>query len=107
MDIDEKALNEKLAKWAGFIKERLDLEGGYWVHPNGGRQIGLNFTQSLDACFKYLEPKFPYLELHNCQAGFSVEVSLDMKDRYQSFGKTPSMAFCLAVEKLIDSEEKK
>ena len=54
-EIDEKALNEKLAKWARVRYCK------YWHNPEHDDRFCdepiPNFTNSLDACFKHLIPK--------------------------------------------------
>lgn len=99
------ALDIKLTKWLGWESDGFN----YWYEYNKDnykkRRPIPYFTQSLDLCFKWLEPKFPLLELHNCQAGFRAEVSLDMKKHYESFNKNPALALCKAIEQLIDKEQ--
>jgi len=68
---DKQKLNEKLAKWAGFthVPYQKDdygrkLNDDCWLQPNEIMQCGNNwsfkppnFTDSLDACFRWLVPK--------------------------------------------------
>jgi len=96
-------LNRKLAEWTGFLQIEEDdfydqpprtFKG--WLYPKEGRYIQLpDFTQSLDACFKWLVPKaeqkskivlYDWLVLRNT-----------VKDN--------ALALCLAVEKLIKVKE--
>lgn len=57
-------LNEKRAKWVGFRHLNPDEVFGlnpdeWWHYPEGGFQHELPpFTESLDACFKWLVPKY-------------------------------------------------
>ena len=63
----EQELNKKLAEWAGFTYkfgkemwnyERYKETNAWWEAPNGRRFKDLpDFTQSLDACFKWIVPK--------------------------------------------------
>lgn len=109
----EQELNEKLAKWAGFTKKEYEvgkpphqLREYYWLTPKELPVYEIpNFTQSLDTCFLWLEPKFPFLVLENYQAGFRIEVSLDMKSKGVACDKSASLALCRAIEKLIDKEQ--
>jgi len=99
-------LNEKLAEWAGF----------HSVHYRDGETHGydtkealywLQFTQSLDACFKWLVPKIQdddysqEVTIYQYPNGWGCYIG-DMR-KYQ-VAETPALALCLAIEKLIDSE---
>jgi len=65
-----------------------------------------DFTSSLDACFKWLVPKMFYYQLsgdgkkHHCEILHKV-----IQGYYGGDAETPSLALCLAIEKLIDAEE--
>jgi len=107
------SLKRRLALWAGFKNVPCSAPGskctgGDWRDPKGKRFYGTSnlpdFPHSLDICFKYLEPKLPYLSLENCSEGFTAEVSQDMKNKGKAYHKTPAMALCLAVVELIDKE---
>ncbi len=122
---NEQELNKKLAEWAGFkyqkpklIRRALTskgvapvykLEG--WIKPDGKRSTTPfnppNFTQSLDACFKWLVPKLgvwslstweyriPHAHITDKETGKTANVG----------NKSPALALCLAIEKLIDTEQ--
>ena len=101
--MDEQALNRKLAEY--FL----------WGEPDsvtlirkalasGGLGKGLNFAQSLDACFKWLVPKL----FRN-----RIELTYTMNGKWRCVlgnpnvceveeAETPPLALCLAIEKLID-----
>ena len=85
-----------------------------------------DFTQSLDTCFKWLVPKlrefglldlsltYSYLELKmggddTDKLGFQCRLRLEkfLTEPFRSQGKTPALALCLAIEKLIDVEKQK
>ena len=107
-------INKKLAEWAGF-KLVKNIAVPYYIDPNNNtvsRSSDMpNFTQSLDACFKRLVKD-------NWSVAFnSKEVCLltipRAKEVYGSdiiVGKSnqnnPALALCLAIEKLIDEENK-
>ncbi len=112
-------LNEKLARWAGFWFQKLsDLQPRYqheanlgWVYPTGENNHNLpDFTNSLDACFKWLVPKLYerklWLHLY-CDGimGTDARIYEICGNRpvsiYQT--ETPALALCLALEKLIDA----
>ena len=114
-------LKEKMAKFAGFVwyDEPCSQEGCSahcgWRYPNGdtvyplGMSGLLNFPESLDACDKWLMPKLFAFSLHthwNSCDEVSTFIQADVyKDRRRSFvakAETASLAFCLAIEKLID-----
>lgn len=87
-------LNKKLAEWAG-VKPHPVYPTGY-DYPY--------FTDSLDACFKWLVPKLESYELKLNYKKHCAWVKLPTK--YTEFGmaETPALALCLAIEKLIDKE---
>jgi len=105
-------LNKKLAEWAGFRGEQIRVQGllDVLVHaPEGTEYVGdlPNFTQSLDACFKWLVPKIEGLQQIILQPdgdvwylGMTVDDGL-----YENIGYDAALALCLAIEKLIDDEE--
>jgi hypothetical protein len=105
--MNEQELNKKLAEWAGFKDT-----GHRWLNPDGGKCITEpSFTHSLDACFKWLwkelEPTVESLNLSvNIAPSGDVFWNCCIKEEYQvaSTNETPAMAFCLAIEKLIDSQ---
>ena len=114
-------LNRKLAEWRGFTwyDEPCPYEGcsghcgwrypdGTTIHPLGMRGLP-DFTNSLDACFKWLV-------LDNCSVCFNhanssvvCMLTIPRVKRYGSdtcIGKAgegeDALALCLAIEKLID-----
>ena len=107
-------LNRKLAEWAGFetlVKPLWEKTETHrrgtrvrYVYPDGGRMALLPpFTTSLDAIFKWLEPK---VKAHlNANSKF-YEFMGDWLAQWV-FGEgreTPRMKLCLEIEKLIDGE---
>ncbi len=122
----EKELNKKLAKWVGFQFIRVDLvpfhkkpedyrtnywySSNHWVYPDETKTKGNcpNFTQSLEACFKWLVPKLqevqgiPYSVDFNFGEGRVVCILHDVSAR----ADTPALALCLVISKLIDGGQK-
>ena len=115
--MNEQELNKKLAEWAGF---KLELNpspymGGdpykFWVDPRGWDGYGTekcprlsNFTQSLDACFKWLVPKLTWYQINNRgRDNHHAFVCLKRKE-VGSNAETSALALCKAIEKLIDGE---
>lgn len=112
-------LNKKLAEWAGLDLKWGRLEGkdyGKMVlvfnDANGYRQETQAFTQSLDACFKWLVPKVvggdsytidmrteKYQTWAHLIAHYYMDKSYDVQD------KDPALALCKAIEKLIEGEK--
>ncbi|MBA7652587.1 hypothetical protein ES703_60422 [subsurface metagenome] len=103
-EIDTQALNKKLAEWAGLdwtITFEFEDEYGY-CRPF--------FTNSLDACFKWLVPKLPtgcnVLIYKDCDRptfyakiqGFYLDSPMFKGDSNES----PALAFSKAIERLID-----
>jgi len=118
--MNEQELNKKLAEWAGFTYkfgkemwnyERYKETNAWWEAPNGRRFKDLpDFTQSLDACFKWLVPNL-------FDKSYSVIITQDLAraigyvrllEEGRQFDATdnhnPALALCLAIEKLIDNK---
>ena len=129
-------LDKKLAEWAGFKfvshskwSKAVALEAGeaYYVYPNNSTHKHLpNFTESLDACEKWLIPKLPMDKIgytisfeYNddplykggvCWMALLGEYTdpegMDGSElTYEAEGETMSLAFCRAIEKLIEVEK--
>lgn len=126
-ELQLQELNKKLAEWVGFKfshKNRaknfftgaLGKMVKFWIYPNGDVNELPNFTQFLDACFKWLVPEriaeITFMYASNC-------VSCDIEDLdsnfYEGHFNTVSieeawtksaLALCLAIEKLIDGDRK-
>jgi len=127
---NEQELKEKLAKFAGFAFVDLpyyyeETEGseegsyiarkiqqGYYKKDNLAYRSLPDFPKSLDACFEHLMPKAVGLLADS-------DLSTTIEATYKLFGmwlkvisKSPynvdyeAMALCLAIEKVIDGEEK-
>lgn len=101
-------LRKKLAEWAGFKHGWFD-----WRYPDGEYWRELpNFTESLDPCFKWFGPKLEYFfEFRFNETLWKDEdkrwrcrlFNKGFKDRFESYGNTPALALCRAIEKLIDA----
>jgi len=123
--MDTDALNNKLAQWrfgtastvhpfhCGFISNRIIITVGKKKNEQT-LYAGEKFTESLDACFKWLVPKLnsfvcPYqTNLKNIRDGWHVMLygltdSPYLPKRLEAEAETPSLALCLAIEKLVDS----
>jgi len=104
-------LKKKLLEWAGF---KYDIWKG-WIYPDGENfDEPPNLIESLDACFRWLVPKLyefislpdinfcmPFDENEGCLA--TIVDDIPGGPLSEAEAKTPALAFCLAVEKLIDS----
>ena len=94
----EQELNEKLARWAG-VPDNIIFAGNC---PECGQPM--EFTQSLDACFKWLVPKVSktnevrIIIPPNTEKRYLVEIG--HQDRVEA--ETLALALCLAIKKLID-----
>ena len=104
-------LNRKLAEWAGFHKRDPKISVDWW-RPDGdyeGSKLP-NFTQSLDACREWLVPKLRHYELRDSQDKHQAYVNIcvtflehgEFPPYESSRAETPALAFCLAIEKLIN-----
>uniref|UniRef100_A0A6H1ZRF0 Phage ABA sandwich domain-containing protein n=1 Tax=viral metagenome TaxID=1070528 RepID=A0A6H1ZRF0_9ZZZZ len=118
--VDKQALNKKLAEWAGFVvgkvknKDSIWYNHALWTSPDG-RDFTLDipvFTDSLDACFKWLVPKVedPSISVYKPVLGGNYWVCVlgekGCIDNVNASGETPALALCLAIEKLIDSQSR-
>jgi hypothetical protein len=108
--MNEQELNKKLAIWAGFRQPSPPFT--YWkcppnISPTVGRDNPPKFTQSLDACFKWLVPT-PLKDNPDVQAILTITFDYDSCSIIDIIGKEfrgesefPALALCLAIEKLI------
>ena len=99
-----EVLNKKLAEWAGLSGVKYDAPCP-------------KFTESLDACFKWLVPKligdYQYtlamttdVDDESRESTYTFDLSSDpLVIDAESTDKTPALALCLAIEKLIDEEK--
>lgn len=117
-------LNKKLAEWAGFTPssdpDKPWTMWSLWGEPNpetliqpllGRGQLGkgLNFTSSLDACFKHLVPKAIDKIMADQECSSDLAYAILFKKWLQELElDIPHCAptLCLAIEKLIDGEKK-
>jgi len=115
--MENEELNKKLLKFAGFVYETapdyhqiyLGIIGG-WYSPDA-RWYGIeppNFPKSLDACFKWLVPKLDYyIQINTYYDEWAAFIDNQLGTlKVGSRGKTPALALCKAIEKLIDKEVK-
>ncbi len=118
------SLNKKLADWAGF---RIDVDDGEfyygtrvkYIYPDGEwDEFMPDFTNSLDACFKWLVTDGGYDDSKplKFKLGFRMDVIDGIYMCWVNYPNSPAMkyghdkeslalALCLAIEKLIDSEQ--
>ena len=104
--IDEPALNKKISDWLG-VSPYAEYPAGY-SYPE--------FTESLDLCLRHIAPELKEsLELNvvsfrRCKAGpWSVVLGWnrdEVIDEVVAEHEELPLAFCLAVEKVIDRIEK-
>lgn len=114
-------MNEKLAKWRWPDVDDLievDEEHIFMVWHSKGTNLTIHrFTESLDACFKWLVPKlsFPTILLSSdaeCDGTPCWLCELSERDVYDQvttqvsqWAETPALALCKAIEQLIDKEQ--
>ena len=99
-----KALNKKLAEWAGLD---YDASGAIY-NPDEGTWCYNFFTESLDACFRWLVPKILNMGRNVClmTVGNDWIFIISPNEIYEvDSAKTPALAICGAVEKFIDTEK--
>ena len=111
----QQELNEKIARFTELRDFQIfaDHAGNYYrMEFTDPRHSQLYivcdaFHLSLDACFKWVVPKVKFFSLSSDSAGFVASIlHTENLHYYQAEAEAPALAFCLAVEKLIDSEEK-
>ena len=105
-------LNRKLAEWAGIPLDAVDFGLPYQQRVYEPPK----FTESLDACFKWLVPKLwelsrPYFLMitltqladnGSTPNQFTCSAQRGNECLVMAFhGETPALALCLAIEKLI------
>lgn len=106
----EQELNRKLALFAEYTNLAEGEAGLVGLAPNDRGLRLLNYTQDLTACFRDIVPKLGNwvtikFDIEYGQAFSYISVEEDGAASGQA--ETPALAFCLAVEKLIDGEPKK
>jgi len=106
--MDKWKLNEKLAKWVGSFDFTPD---GRYEAPDG--EWNTDFTDSFDACLKWLVPKLQdkgYQIDIVCfeHKGFAVSPFYVLDDQTRPLidvrDDSLALALCLAIEKLIDGK---
>ena len=105
---DQEKLSEKLAIWAGLRQNKL---GVYGIRDTNGsfHKPDKMFTDSLDACFKWLMPEF-IKAFHNNPLAIEL-LLIDWREDIKHASQFADVSFyakrfCLAIEKLIDAENK-
>ena len=103
-----RELNKKLAEWVGFREQELaDLHGRPegnlgWYYPNGAwARFIPDFTQSLDACFKWLVPRLSHYRLDKTSPN---EHHAYVDRKKSAWAESPTLALCLAIEKLSHAD---
>lgn len=106
-------LNKKLAERARFRAITLEGWEGYYKAPVGVRvnwtYTKPRFTDSTDACFKWLVPtlgnKYAYSFWQADNGRWIIQIEKDREGEVAgAVADTPALAFCKAVEQLIDAE---
>ena len=121
--MNEQELKRKLLVWAGFTFGEYDYSSNYELlfYPDGKKVFidsSLDFTNSLDACFKWLVPKlYSELEIDDMEIktdsrrdGYGYACALfgytKHLQSHSEYVTSPALALCLVIEKLIDEEGK-
>ena len=108
--MNEQELNQKLAEWAGFQRYKGEGELRFLtpkILPDLFRPDELDFTKSLDLCFKWLVPALPngirlrMLGQMRDKRGFFCSIGGKFLSHCYSEAETPALALCRAIEKLI------
>ena len=109
--MNEQELNQKLAEWAGFQRYKGELR---FLTPEPLPDLfcpdELDFTKSLDLCFKWLVPALPngirlrMLGQRRDKKGFFCSIGGKLRIHSYSEAETPALTLCRAIERLIDNE---
>lgn len=113
---ENKELNKKLLEFAGFKFGHIKGEGNYYSYLSSDEKFYgcIDFTESLDACFKWLVPKvleklipvsilaYPVSGKYP-NIGFHCELNGEAK-QYPTEAGNPALALCKAIEQLIDKQ---
>jgi len=94
-------LNKTLAKWAGVEEHKVYIHDPMDYPEHKQILVGSSyprFTDSLDACFRELVPKVEGISITATIDGWECDIHLG---DYVAEAETPSLAVCLAIEKLI------
>ena len=106
--VNKQELNKTLAEWAGFdLHYNQHLKRPRWQASNGDWDI--DFTKSLDACFKWLVPKLVSVNIKTWDSepqASEVIIWAKCDTIVGDIASTPALALCLAIEKLVDSLNK-
>lgn len=128
---EKQALNNKIAKWRGFIVEGdsiyIDgndhellnywesIEANYWAkYCNQERKSGRiyyvgytpNFCDSMDALIKWATPSLRVWRTDSSNYMTLAYADNSPNNYANASDKSPSLALALAIEKRIDSKEK-
>ena len=94
-------LNKKLTEWVGISPMKLMIISKGEITYGG-------FTQSLDACFKWLVPKVidTLMAEQECSSDLAYAILFNRwLLELQLIIPESALALCLAIEKLIDGEK--
>ena len=128
MGKEEQELNKKLAEWADLQRVHIlpkgnffGLEEGCYAWDTKGNRIPCNFTQSLDACDKWLTPKVTAgqggIEFRYYPGGVRCIITVEDETGFSNYEswikasyegeaqKFSALALCKAIEKLIDGDK--
>ncbi len=97
-------LNHELLIWVGFT-----LSNGVWSYPDGVTvDNGVPyFPESLDACIEWLVPKLSgrwEIGSSNLSPFYAMVTNPNSVYPIDCGDKTPALALCLAIQKLIRSK---
>ncbi len=100
-------LNKKLAEWAGFEFDDDWSDDRPYKSPDGViLHNWKHFTESLDTCFKWLVPKVVNGDIHIETYTTDEETAVTLMRACDTVAwacdKSPALALCKAIERLID-----
>lgn len=115
--MNEQELNKKLNKFADFQRLRASDGNYHWFDADENIVSPIdeedNVIWDMNACFKWLVPRLVYffefrfnetLSPDEAKRWRCVLFNKGFNEPFESYGDTPALALCLAIEKLIDEK---
>ena len=106
--MEKQKLNKKLSEWAGLKLAKEPCATGFYLFADEeGVCYEADFTQSLDACFKWLVPKAIDEIMAEQECSSDIAYAILFKKWLQELEliiPEAALALCLAISKLIEKD---
>jgi hypothetical protein len=112
--IPHQEIKKNLGVYAGL---KWDPSTNSWKHPSGNDCDSPNFTDSLDACFAWLQPRVKLIRIDFIGSGISpngditewqvgiISYAKPTSTQVYGFAESPSEALCRAIHNLISDKD--